>query len=397
MKAWVIDTENNILNKGEGAVGDMKASPYHVDNHIVVMGEKKLGDEAVTVIHGPSYTFLRGDVPACLKYAINNKTLLIGQNIAHDLKYLAKDFPDEWLAARPNIYIWDTQQVAYLLSAQTHIYPSLDDLSKELGLEVKDEKIKEYWNAGVDTADIPIGQLVPYLKGDVNNTEAVFRYQYDIVSAIPSLFNLVRVKMDDILATNMMEMEGMHFDLVAAQRFIDGNIVKEAINRMHAQEMAAELFDSRIWFNPMSNDHISIAMFGGTYTITEDVVVTNPDGSPVLYKTGKRAGQPKTKRQDVEYTTEGFGLTPPPGSALKKRGFYSTSDEVLKQFATMDFVQHIMRIRELTKETETYYRGYSALVWPDGLIHPSINHCSTRTGRQSCTKPNLQNVTREKE
>lgn len=393
MKAWILDAETNVKNTGEGAVGDMKASPYCADNHIVLLGEKSLNNPTCFFSdHTPFVSY-----STALAAAEKQKILLIGQNISFDLKYLMKDCKEQWEKAKHNIYIWDTQQVAYLLSGQDHTYPSLDELSKELGLELKDEKIKEYWENGVDTADIPKGELINYLEGDLKNTEEVFKYQYNIVSELPSLFNLVRVKMDDILATTMMEMEGMHFDIVAAQRFITRNEVLIGINRTATCRLVQDLFDHRFWFNPMSNEHVSLAMFGGTYYITEDAVVTDSSGAPILYKTGKRAGQPKTKLVEVAYTTEGFGLTPPAGSELKKRGFYSTSDEVLKKFDGLDFVQYILRIREMTKETETYYRGYSKLVWPDNRIHPSINHSATRTGRQSCTKPNLQNVTRERE
>lgn len=400
MKAWVIDTETNTKNVGDGAVGDMAASPYFHENHIVLIGEKQLSHDVCIFNYGIGAKHVGSLVttfPASLTAAKTEPILLIGQNISFDLKYLMKDYPDLWDKVRHNIFIWDTQQVAYILSGQTHMYPSLDELSSEIGLELKDEKIKEYWEAGVDTADIPICELMNYLDTDVLNTEAVFKYQYAIVSELPHLFNLVRVKMDDVLATTMMEWEGMQFDLSVAHKHIVENEVRMAIAMSHITDMVKGLFHSKFWFNPLSNDHVSLAMFGGTYFITEDVVINNPDGSPVLYKTGKRAGQPKTKREDVPYYTAGFGLTPPAGSELKKKGFYSTSDEVLSKFSGLEFAQIILRIRELTKETETYYRGYSKLVWPDGRIHPSINHSATRTGRQSCTKPNLQNVTRETE
>jgi DNA polymerase-1 len=52
----------------------------------------------------------------------------------------------------------------------------------------------------------------------------------------------------------------------------------------------------------------------------------------------------------------------------------------------------VLEWRALKKEITTYLEGYSKMVTPDGRIHATINHCSTATGRQSCTKPNLQNV-----
>lgn len=388
MKAYVIDAETNIKNRGEGAVGTMLASPYCPDNGIVLFADKELG-HLTTLYSGGSA------VPECLLDAREQKILLIGHNISFDLKYLKKTWPVSWRNVINNIYIWDTQQVAYLLSAQQHTYPSLNDLAAEIGEELKDEKIKEYWEAGVDTEDIPKDELASYLAHDIHLTERVFRYQYEIVSNLPALFNLVRVKMDDILATTAMEDAGMNFSLSKADYFIRQNEVKLSIHMIQASACVKDLFDRRFWFNPMSNDHVSIAMFGGKYTITEDQPVVDEHGNYVVYKTGKRKGEVKTKKVEVELTSEGMGLTPQADWETKKQGIYSVSDEVLNNFRSLDFANNILQIRSIVKENETYYRGYSKLVWPNGLIHPNINHCSTKTGRQSCTKPNLQNVTRE--
>ena len=58
-------------------------------------------------------------------------------------------------------------------------------------------------------------------------------------------------------------------------------------------------------------------------------------------------------------------------------------------------VGQVLDYRKAVKDHKTYFVGYAALTWEDGLIHPSINHCSTDTGRTSCTKPNLQNASRK--
>lgn len=384
MRYWILDCETSIKNRGEGAIGDMKASPYHADNKIVLLGERQAGKNVITNLMC---------VPEFLRTAQREAVLLIGQNIPFDLKYVAKTWPSAWEEALPNIFIWDTQQVAYLLSGQTRMYPSLDELCAEIGQPLKDDKIKEYWDNGVDTELIPMSELTHYLEGDLENTEAVFRHQYDIVKDNAALFTLVKVKMDDLLCTTMMESNGMQFDLTTAYDLAARNDVRCLINTELAYEYVEKLFVPSFEFNCLSNDHVSLALFGGRYKVRESVAVVGEDGKPVLYKTGPKKGWAKTKIVDMEYSTSGMGLTPPgPPNA---RGFYSVADDVLKKLEHISFVSNIQTIRELTKENETYYRGYSKLMWPDGKIHPSINHCSTRTGRQSCNKPNLQNVTRD--
>lgn len=389
MKYWIIDCETSIKNRGEAAIGDMAASPYHSDNHIVLLGERQAGKNAIH--KGPPL----GPLPNFLCTARKESVLVIGHNLAFDIKYIKKTFPHTWKEVQPNIYLWDTQQVAYLLSGQSWMYPSLDDCCAEIGFELKDDKIKEYWESGVDTELIPESELVPYLEHDLEATEAVFRYQYDLVSKDSKLFNLVKVKMDDILSTIEMEDNGMEFDIVEAHTLAGYNDLLINVNEISAHGLVEKLFPKGFTFNPLSNEHVSLALFGGKCSTRESIAVLDVFGNEQVYKTGPRKGQVKTKMADVEVLTRGLGFKPPARLKPDKKGNYSVAEDVLKEFSSIPFVHNILRIRELTKENETYYRGYSKLVWPDGKIHGSIGHVGTRTGRNNHSKPNLGNVTRE--
>ena len=394
MKYFVVDKETTIKNRGETAVGNMAASPYCSDNCIVLSGEMHNGTQLISDGVG---------VPMYLEHAYNNPTLVVGHNVIFDLKYARKTWPMTWERVINNIYIWDTQQVAYLLSGQTHMYPSLDELCRELGLEVKDEKIKEYWENGIDTELIPKEELVPYLGHDLAVTERVFRYQYEFIKHFPELFNLVRVKMDDLLCTMMMEDNGMEFDLEVASKSAEEceAVVVHLTDEM--KDWASYYFEPDFEFNPMSNDHISLLLFGGEYKVVRDVPVMDVmTGAPVVYKTGARKGQVKTRKEEVMLHTSGVEASVPACSKRTAKGLWNVSEEVLtvvrdERKNGNAVAEDVLLLREASKELETYYRGYSKLVWPDNKIHPSINHCSTRTGRQSCTQPNLQNVTREEE
>lgn len=390
IKYFIVDAETGIKNRGPSAIGDMKASPYHYDNKIVLLGERHKGVNNLfnpwAIPFGPSY-------PSFMEVAKGEPVLLVGANFAFDLKYLNKTYDITMKKVINNIHIWDVQQVAYLLSGQTHTYPSLDEMSAEIGLELKDEKIKEYWKDDIDTELIPDEELREYLDRDLENTEAVFRYQYEIVSKIPALFELVRVKMDDLLCLSMMEENGMAFDLVYAHSQAEANDVEISSLTKALQDQAEPYFTEGFDFNPMSNEHVSLLLFGGDYKLRQAVEIKDEAGNPVVYKTGQKKGLVKTRMEDVQYFTTGIGYDAM-GTANAK-GIYPVGDDVLKALGANHTPQQLARLRELTKENETYYRGYAALVWPDGRIHPNINSCSTRTGRQSCTKPNLQNVTRD--
>lgn len=396
MKPFVVDIESNIKNYGVGAVGDMRASPHHPDNKVVAFGELYFGLEGRKFTSTPykrDGNWKGYHTPNVLEHAHRKPTLIVGQNISFDLLYMFKTWPVYMEECLKNIYIWDVQQVAYLLSGQTRMYPSLDQLCVEIGHPLKDEKIKAYWAAGIDTADIPSTELLEYLQHDLEATNAVFRYQYELVKDDEALMNLIRVKMDDILCSVQMEANGMHFDLEEAERIIrwnEGQIA--AIQTMIGME-AMSVFPEGFQFNPNSSEHVSVYLFGGKVKMEEEVAVLDADGNSVVYKTGMRAGCIKTKKQTKEHYVKGMGLKP--HGLPNDKGYYSTAEDVLKIYNHVPFVDSLISLRSLVKDTETYYRGYSGLVWPqDGCIHASFGHCGTRTGRMNHSKPNLGNVSR---
>lgn len=392
MTPYVLDTETNILNN---SVGNMKASPYHPDNKIVALGYVA-GEKYRELYHRSGLVYEDLAMTNWWMHAISEPIVLVGHNIGFDLLHIMKLAGNNWEIVSKNIYIWDTQQVAYLLSGHTHMYPSLDELCEQYGLPLKDDKIKEYWNDGVDTSDIPKGELLEYMKGDVLNTQTIFRKQLEEVQKDPRLFQLVKVKMEDLLSTITMEWNGMHFDRHAAHTEIVGKEFNVAVLETHIQHEVAMLdFHPEFEYNPRSLDHLSLALYGGKYEMDEDVAVLNEDGTPYVYKSGARKGQVKTKRVSIEYRVKGLGLVPT--EEPNKKGIYSTRDEILATLTSVKLAKLTLDLRSIDKDLNTYYIGYSKLVWPDGKIHPSLNHCSTRTGRQSCSSPNLQNVSSKEE
>lgn len=397
MQHITFDLETTIRNRGEGAVGDFAASPFCKEN-VVVFSACVYNQDDLVVSH-----------PGIMDFAAEIKrgpVTLIGQNVGFDILYLFKTHYCAILPFLSNLHIWDIQQVEYLLSGQTKMYPSLDEMCIARGLPVKDDAVRAYWDAGVDTDKIPYTILKEYGEHDVRVTQAIYFDQLATLADKPELMELVKVKMDDLLATILMEWNGMRFNFEHAYHLTNESetALKHLEAHLEAQAQLAGWPSEHVQFDPAKNEHVSALLFGGEVKWEQYFPVTDEHGEPVRYKTGARAGQVKEKKETV---TSKLLPRPdvPTGFAIptKKAGVFKVDDEVLSTLASKCegpvryFCNNLLDWRRMQKDLSTYYKGYSSLVWPDGLIHPSINHASTRTGRQSCTKPNLQNVTKADE
>jgi uracil-DNA glycosylase family 4 len=76
-------------------------------------------------------------------------------------------------------------------------------------------------------------------------------------------------------------------------------------------------------------------------------------------------------------------------------GAPSTDEEVLKVLEKKHHIcASLVEYRSVTKLKGTYASGMLPHIRPDGRIHPNIKLDGARSGRTSCTDPNLQNIPR---
>lgn len=389
-----LDSETSIKNRGDGAVGTSQGSPHAEQNKIVSLGEMtKRGGEKVYFEQYDRNGVK--ELPYFLKRALEgHDVLMVMHNAPFDFAHIVNTWPEETMAALPKLFLWDTMQVEYLLEGQSLTMPSLDSCAERRDLPLKDDRLKEFWKAGVDTEDIPPDILLPYMKQDVENTLDIFLDQWNTASMSPKMLELIRVKMDDKLLTTFMEIYGMRFDVGIAMELLDEVESQQKVLYTEIIEEASKYFEEDFTFNPSSPEQVSTLLFGGEYTVERQVEVVGEDGEPVRFKTGARKGEVKTRKEAIKLHTPGLRLKA--GKIPKTAKGYSTGDEHLSKLSH-PLVAKLLTYRGLVKDGSTYYKGYSALVWPDGMIRPSINHEVAATGRQSCSQPNLQNVSKEVE
>jgi hypothetical protein len=139
-----VDVETTIHNKGEDAIGKMQASPFSPKNRIVYAG----------YMIGDRYSLFNPALSTKIGVG-RNDCLIVAHNIAFDMLHLMRESPGFLEYMEEGKAIWDTMIVEYLLTGQETKWASLDDLSLKYGGTVKDNRIKEYWNNGVSTEDIP--------------------------------------------------------------------------------------------------------------------------------------------------------------------------------------------------------------------------------------------------
>lgn len=353
---------------------------------------------------------------------------------------------------------------------------SMDELALRYGEDLKVDEVKKLWEAGIDTPDIDPDLLARYLlgedlpnggrrEGDIGVTRNVFLKQLARAQK-EGMSRLLMLEFGALIASIEMERNGMYVDkelgyklagelrveLAAAKdelhAYLPANLPFEFNwgNRYHLspvifggkvkyQRRQYDLKDgTTTWQAPdepgLAKLHFAYAQKDSTHYILEDGSTmeclwwehcyntehgfADREGKTrVQYKSGKNAGEYKTKRVKVDdYDKpksrmvddywEFPGFTEPMAEwASSTDGLYSVGSDVIKTLTentNIPFLKTLGRVTAISKDLGTYFisddgeKGMLTLVGDDGLVHHSINHTSTVTGRLSGNAPNLQNI-----
>ena len=313
----------------------------------------------------------------CLQLRINSERMVIGFNFKFDAHWFIKEG-----ISLDGIQIWDVQTAHFLMSNQTHRFPSLNEVAEHWGLSCKLDVVKtEYWDKGIDTDKIPWPILEEYAAHDAYLTYQCYVRQFAAMN--PAQRTLCFLMGQDLLVLQDMEMNGLAFD----EKLCEEESVKLDA-RIKEITTYLESIYPQIPINFGSNDHLSAFLYGG---------IVKEDGKEFVgyFKSGQKVGQPKYKNVIIEHRLPGM-YKPIKGSEMAKVGNYSVSEDTLRKLkGNKKIVDLLLELAKLEKLNGTYYRGLVKLRkeknWEPGVLHGQFNQCIAQTGRLSSSSPNLQN------
>ena len=259
----------------------------------------------------------------------------VPRSMAHDAKSFMRWMEEQ--GTRLDSLVLDTAIAAYLLNPSLSSYDFVDVCRAELALEVEDAKGASGqldFGDGPSVADsaakeaFVVSQLAASLQSSLNS------------SSVGSLYHDVENPLVGVLAR--MEATGIGVDLEKLQAIRD-RLTGEVENLATA-----------------------------------------------LHKVAGREFNLNSPMQLREILFDQKGLTP----GKKTKTGYSTDAATLEKIRDQwpEFIDPLMRFREIEKLRSTYGEGLLAEVAPDGRIHATFNQTVARTGRLSSDHPNLHNI-----
>lgn len=339
------------------------ADPFNPDNYIVEAGWSINGGARKSVRFEENH---RTDIMVEDLDSLEKGDIICGFNIKFDLLWI---WHQESLrnALKRGVKIYCGQYAEYLLGGMTQDVQmcSMNDIAFKYGGGDKLDAVKEMWEEGYLTSEIPADLLHDYLVGndeivgDVQNTYLIMQGQIKRMREnFPKEFiTMFNHRMDGLLATTEMEYNGMHVNREIGDR-LQAEVSTELAEATAELESFIPDLPEELVFNWNSVVHKSCLIFGGvvkyekwmaheplTYTQKEEVwpkfddVATDPatckkagalyvreveeeshntiihNGKIIqiqdTFKSGKQQGQPKNKKVKVDDLTKPKGAKKP--------------------------------------------------------------------------------------
>lgn len=376
-----LDKETSTYNKGH--VHDPR-------NFVVSFSTKEYGQPPVF------HYYTDPDFLSCLRSAISNATRLVGFNIKFDLAWAVR----LGIQIPQALEIWDCSLAEFIFTGQEARFISLNECLEKYALPVKLDKVKEYWEKGISTEDIPRDIVEEYNDWDVVTTEMLYDIQMSLLSDKQK--RLVLLEGHDMKTLIAAEHAGLLFDVDKARE--ETEALQEKLASIESQMVGylPSSIPASARFNFDSGDQLSALLYGGTITFdwcTEQEAV---------YKSGDRKGETYIRRSwNATPVVFPARFKPLDGTEVKKTAdnpnavtrFYQVDEPTLKQLKTKDkkdkeLIALILERAKLTKVKEMIASILDKMEerhWENNYIHAQFNQNNVITGRLSSSQPNMQN------
>jgi DNA polymerase I-like protein with 3'-5' exonuclease and polymerase domains len=376
-----IDGETKTINKGNPFTASGKLISYSV----------KVEDKPASFNYYTQLDFLNE-----LRAYMQQAKMIVGFNVKFDFNW----FRRYGIVPPDRIRVWDCQIAEFIITGQQGSYPSLDDCLKKYGLPSKFDKVKEYWDLGLDTDAIPEEVLEEYGNGDVDLTYQLYLAQKAVMTE--AQIRLLMVSGLDLIVLAEMEFNGIQFDVDLCK-----TKEQEATRKLTGIQTQLLSYSVDPDINLDSGQQLSCFLYGGKYeSITVDSVEDR------VYQSGPRKGQVYQKN-NYKTTVHEFQpiFRPLPKTEYKlpitvgekEYKVYQAGASVLSRLkATSKKQREIIALlldrAEVAKLLDTYYGKLPALLekmeWGN-YLHGQYNQCVAATGRLSSSAPNMQNFSGE--
>ena len=435
----VLDVENtitkrdnkNILDPFEPGLELVQVGVQNVDNveetHLFTLNHKEDQD-------------VGGSRARNIQILLDHTTLLIMHNAQHDLMWL-------WESGfKYDGDIYDTMLAEYLLQRGQKEPISLEACAERRNLNYqKQDTLKEYYKKGYNTNEIPLQELLFYLRSDLDITRELFlALEQDYAKPeAESLHNVRDITFRTCKALTRMYMSGIRVDRTALQQVriefekekaeiedrlqrktrelmgdtpINLNSPEQASQvifsrRIHNKKEWADLFD---YTETQQEFRDAIDANSSIIRKTKASTCTNCNGGGKVWKTRKDGTLYKIPNICKKCEGRGYILTQtkqvaglcfsaPSKKWISANGFSTSKGNLESLMATatsngmesaLDFLTDLKRLSAISSYLSSFVDGIDIFTKPNGILHVNLTQSVTSTGRFSGRNPNMQNMPR---
>jgi len=435
----ILDVENtitkrekkNILDPFEPGLELVQVGVQNVDNidetHLFTLNHKETQD-------------VGGTKAKNIQTVLDNTTLLIMHNAQHDLMWL-------WESGfKYDGDIYDTMLAEYLLQRGQKEPISLEACAERRQLNYqKQDTLKEYYKKGYNTNEIPLQELLFYLRSDLDITRELFlALEQDYSQPESESLHKVRdITFRTCKALTRMYMSGIRVDRNALQEVrlefekekteIEDRLQRKTrdlmgdtpINLNSPEQASQVIFSRRVnnkkeWADLFdyteTQQEFREAIEANSSIIRKTKASTCPEcnGRGLVHKLRKDGTLYKLPTKCKPCDSRGYLLTKtkevaglcfsaPSKKWISANGFSTSKGNLESLMATatsngmesaLDFLTDLKRLSAISSYLSSFVDGIDIYTKPNGFLHVNLTQSITSTGRFSGRNPNMQNMPR---